>query len=62
MRFEIEFVRCADGKIVRRNTGQFANERDVEIYAISKRPDNADGFRILKDGLLLKTMSIQTEK
>jgi hypothetical protein len=61
MRFEIEFFRCTkeapDGRIIRRNTGQFASQRDV---ALTMRPDGADGFRILQNGTLRKTVSIQT--
>jgi hypothetical protein len=66
MRFEIEFFRCTkqepDGKVIRRNTGQFASERDVEAYGLIMRPDDADGFRISKDGVLRKTVSIRTEE
>ena len=66
MLFHIEFFRCTNqepqGKIIRRNSGQFASERDVEIYGLTKRPLDADGFRILKDGAVRKTVSIQTEK
>ena len=65
MRFEIEFFHCTkndpDGKPIRRNSGQFASEKDVEIYGITKRPENADGFRILKDGALRKTVLIRSE-
>ena len=54
MRFEIEFFRCTNeephGKTTRRNSGQFASERDLEIYGLTARRDDADGFRILKDG------------
>jgi hypothetical protein len=66
MRFQVEFLHHsnehADGIVIRRNSGQFAGERDVEIYAITRRPEDADGFRILRDGVVRKTVSIQTEK
>jgi hypothetical protein len=65
MRFHIEFLRytqeCPDGEVIRRNSGQFASERDVEIYGLTRRPEEADGFRILKDGAVRKTVSIRTE-
>jgi hypothetical protein len=65
MRFEIEFFRRdadhPDGRTVRRNSGQFASEKDVEIYGFVKRPEDADGFRIWKDGALRKTVSIRSE-
>jgi hypothetical protein len=65
MRFQIEFFRRAEGKpdgeVVRRNSGQFASEKDVEIYGVSQRPEGADGFRILKDGVVRKTVSITRE-
>lgn len=64
MRFEIEFFRCTkeEPKVIRRNTGQFGSERDVEIYSLTMRPDDANGFRISKDGALRKTVSIRTEE
>ena len=66
MLFQIEFFRCTNeepqGKTIRRNSGQFASERDVEIYGLTARPEDADGFRILKDGVVRKTVSIRTEK
>jgi len=65
MRFQIEFFRYArehpDGEVIRRNSGQFASEKDVEIYCLTRQPEDADGFRILKDGVALKTVSIRTE-
>ena len=64
--FQIEFFRCTNeepqGRTIRRNSGQFASERDVEIYGLTARPEDADGFRILKDGVVRKTVSIRTEK
>jgi hypothetical protein len=66
MRFEIEFFIETDdqseGRTIRRNSGQFASERDVEIYGLTQRPEEADGFRILKDGVVRKTVSIESEK
>jgi hypothetical protein len=48
MRLEIEFFRQTSeepgGTIVRRNTGQFASERDVEIYGLTMGPREANGF------------------
>jgi hypothetical protein len=65
MLFQIEFFRCTNeepkGKTIRRNSGQFASERDVEIYGLTSRPEDADGFRILKDGIVRKMVSIQTK-
>jgi hypothetical protein len=64
MRFQIEFFRRTegepDGEIIRRNSGQFASEKDVEIYGLTRRPEEADGFRILKDGVVRKTISIRS--
>jgi len=48
-------------KTIRRNSGQFANERDVKTWAPLKRPEEADGFRIWKDGAPHKTVSIRSE-
>ena len=66
MLFQIEFFRCTqeepNGKTFRRNSGQFSSESDVEIYGITTRPEGADGFRILNDGTVRKTILIQTEK
>jgi len=66
MLFQIEFFRCTNeepqGKTIRRNSGQFASERDAEIYGFTARPEGADGFRILKDGAVRKTVSIRTEQ
>ena len=66
MLFQIEFFRRTNqepqGKTIRRNSGQFASERDVEIYGLTAGPIDADGFRILKDGAVRKTVSIRTEK
>ncbi len=66
MRFQIEFFRHSEGKpegvVVRRNSGQFASEKDVEIYGITERPDDADGFRILKDDAVRKTVLIKRER
>lgn len=63
MRFQIEFFRRTEegpgGVVVRRNSGQFASERDVEIYGLTQRPEDADGFRILKDGVIRKTVSLE---
>lgn len=60
--FEIEFFqRTKDhpgGETLRRNSGQFANERNAETYGITRRPKEADGFRLWKDGALLTTVSI----
>lgn len=65
MLFQIEFFRRVEGKpdgvIVRRNSGQFASEKDAEIYGVSQRPEDADGFRILRDGTVRKTVSITRE-
>ena len=65
MRFQIEFFRRTkaepDGEILRRNSGQFASEKDVEIYGLTRRPEEADGFRILKDGAIRKTVLIRSE-
>jgi hypothetical protein len=62
MRFQIEFFRRTaekpDGEVVRRNSGQFASEKDVEIYGVTQRPEDADGFRILRDGVVRRTVSI----
>ena len=66
MLFQIEFFRCTNqepqGKTIRRNSGQFASERDAEIFGLTARPEAADGFRILKDGTVRKIVSIRTEK
>jgi hypothetical protein len=63
MMFEIEFFHISkdqpDGVTIRRNHGQFASERDAETYALTRRPDDADGFRIWKDGIILGTVSIR---
>jgi hypothetical protein len=65
LRFEIEFFLRShdqpDGKTIRRNSGQFASENDVETYGLLKRPPEADGFRIWKDGVLRKTVSIRSD-
>jgi hypothetical protein len=65
MLFQIEFFRGPTDKpgddIVRRNSGQFASEKDVEIYGRMKRPAEATGFRILKNGVVRKTIFIQSE-
>jgi hypothetical protein len=65
MLFQIEFFRRTkeepNGLVVRRNSGQCASERDAETYGLTRRPDDADGFRILKDGAVRKTVSIRTE-
>lgn len=65
MLFEIEFFQRTksepDGKTVRRNQGQFASEKDVETYGLINRPEGADGFRILVNGAVRKTVSIQSE-
>lgn len=62
MLFEIEFFQRTkhhpDGETLRRNSGQFASERDAETYGITRRPEEADGFRLWKDGALQKTVSI----
>ena len=62
MRFQIEFFRREpdqpDGRTVRRNSGQFASEKDVETYGLLYQPEGADGFRIWKDGTLRKTVSV----
>ena len=66
MRFEVEFFHRShdhpDGKTIRRNSGQFANEKDAESYGLMKRPEQADGFRIWKDGALCRTVSIRSER
>ena len=66
MLFQIEFFRCTNeepnGKTFRRNSGQFSSERDAEIYGITTRPEDADGFRILNNGIVRKKVLIQTEK
>jgi len=66
MLFQIEFFRRTyqepQGTTIRRNSGQFASERDVETYGLTAPPKDADGFRILKDGVVRKTVSIRTEK
>jgi hypothetical protein len=65
MRFQIEFIRYTQerpgGEVIRRNSGQFANEKDVEIYGLTRRPEDADGFRIVTDGAVRKTVSIRSE-
>lgn len=66
MLFQIEFFRFATDDrrkevTLRRNAGQFASERDVEIYGLAQRPEDADRFRILKDGAVCKTVSIKVE-
>jgi hypothetical protein len=65
MLFQIEFFRrtkeAPEGETFRRHSGQFASERDAETYGLTRRPENADGFRILKDGTVRKTISIRTE-
>jgi hypothetical protein len=65
MLFQIEFFRRIEGvsygQTIRRNSGQFASEKDAEIYGLTKRPEEADGFRILKDGVVRKTISIRSE-
>ena len=65
MRFEIEFFLRSydqpDGKTIRRNSGQFASENDVKTYGLLKRPPEADGFRIWKNGVLRKTVSIRSD-
>jgi hypothetical protein len=66
MLLQIEFFRHTRdrpaGKILRRNSGQFAGARDAEIYGLTRGPEGAEGFRILKDGAVRKVVSIQTEK
>ena len=66
MRFDVEFFQHShkhpNGKTVRRNSGQFASEKDAETYGFLKRPEQADGFRIWKDGALRKTVSIRSEE
>jgi hypothetical protein len=66
MRFQIEFFRYTgekpDGVVVRRNSGQFASEKDVEIYGVTQRPEDADGFHILRDGVVRKTVSITRDR
>ena len=65
MLFQIEFFGRTkeepDGVVVRRNSGQFASEGDAETYGLTRRPDEADGFRISKDGTVRKTVSFRTE-
>jgi hypothetical protein len=64
MRFDIEFFEHnsqSGGKTIRRNSGLFANEQDAETYGLVKRPEIADGFRIWKNGILRKTVSIKSE-
>jgi hypothetical protein len=65
MLFQIEFLRRdadePNGIVVRRNAGQFASEKDAETYGLTKHPAEADGFRILKDGAVRKTVSIRTD-
>ena len=65
MRLEVEFFQCTqdrpDGMTIRRNSGQFASEKDAETYGLLKRPEQADGFRIWKEGVLRKTVSIRSE-
>lgn len=66
MIFEIEFFRRekaapGQGTLVRRNRGQFAGEKDAEIFALTNGPPEADGFRILYNGALRKTVSIRSE-
>jgi hypothetical protein len=65
MRFEIEFfVRSEDhpgGETIRRNSGHFASEKDVEIYGLSTRPSKAEGFHIWKGGVVRKAISIQSK-
>jgi hypothetical protein len=66
MLFQIEFFQRTkenpDGAVVRRNSGQFASEKDVEIYAVIQRPEDADGFRILMDGAIRKTVSFTRDE
>ena len=66
MRLQIDFFRHTEEEpgwiIVRRKSGQFASQRDAEIYGLTKRPEAADGFRILRGGVIQKTVSIRTEK
>ena len=66
MLFQIEFFRRTEGKtdglVVRRNSGQFASEKDAEIYGVTQRPEDADGFRILKDDTVRQTISITPER
>jgi hypothetical protein len=65
MTFEIEFFLRGedhpDGKTIRRNSGHFASEKDAEIYGLSRRPSEAQGFRIWKDGAVRKTISISSD-
>ena len=60
MLFQIEFFRCTNEEP--NNSGQFSSERDAEIYGITTRPEDADGFRILNNGIVRKKVLIQTEK
>jgi hypothetical protein len=64
MRFDIEFFHRSEehpeGKTVRRNSGQFASERDAETYGLIKLPEGANGFHIWTDGALRKTVRILT--
>jgi hypothetical protein len=66
MLLQIEFFRCTtqepQGETIRRNSGQFASERDAEIFGLIARPEDADGFRILKYGTVQKIVSMGTEK
>ena len=66
MLFQIEFFRRTetepDGTILCRNSGQFASEKDAETYGLTRRPEAADGFRILKNGTVLRTVSIKSER
>jgi hypothetical protein len=66
MRFEIEFLQHSnehpDGIVIRRNSGQFARERDVEIHAITGRPEDAEGFRILRDGVVRKDRRVDPNR
>ena len=64
MRFDIQFFRgdAPDVQTVSRRSGQFASERDAEIYGVMRRPEEAEGFRIWKDGVLQKAVTIRPEK
>jgi hypothetical protein len=66
MLFQIEFFRFTkdepDGVTIRQNSGHFASERDAETYGLTRRPEDADGFRIVRDGAVRKTVSIRAEK
>ena len=63
MLFQIEFFRYTQERpgeeVIRRNSGQFASEKDVEIYGRTRHPEGADGFRILQHGALRKTVPIR---